>query len=83
MLSLGKTSIVEKSKFLNHFSIYTYQVYLLHWFFGSGARVLFKMGILGFYPSFIIMFLGGTFLPVLSAIIIKKYLPELKPVFGM
>lgn len=63
---------------------YSYQIYLLSWFFQSLFRILlFQMLKLGFFPAFAGMFLGGLFGPIIVVKIVEKFIPRAGVVIGL
>lgn len=83
MYSMGNNKTIQQSKWLNYYAKYTYQVYLLHWFFGVAVRVFFQYGFINYYYSYLFMFIGGVILPIFVAIIIRNHFPKLKIIIGM
>ena len=83
MSSIGRYGRIKNSKYLNSYAKYTYQVYLLHWFFCVPIRIFYKLALLSYFDAYILMFTAGTILPIFGAKIIDKYLPRMKPLIGM
>jgi len=62
-----------KSKILDSFKKYTFQIFLLHTFFSAGVRILLlKMGINSFLIHLIIETFTGIYFPVLVSVISEK-----------
>ena len=62
---------------------YSYQVYLLSWFFQIGFRRFYQLEILGYWPTFIGMLLGGILGPVIVSRLVVRSLPFFKPAIGL
>jgi len=63
---------------------YSYQIYLLSWFFQTAVRItLYEVNGLGFPVSFLAMFAAGLAGPVLVAKAVGRYLPRAGFAIGM
>ena len=64
---------IEKSKILDTFKKYTFQIYLTHTIFAVGFRILlFKLNITNYYIHFVVGLLASIYIPVLMSIISEK-----------
>jgi fucose 4-O-acetylase-like acetyltransferase len=70
--------------FLKMVSGYTFQIYLLSWFFHKGAEVVaHRFFGYGFYIVFPISFLGGLIGPIMIAKLIQRKYPRIGPAIGL
>ncbi len=71
IINLFKT--MKKSKLLNTFKQYTFQIFLMHTIFAAGIRIImFKFGIENYFVHLIIGLLFSIYIPVLVSIISNK-----------
>lgn len=64
---------IKKSKILDTFKKYTFQIYLMHTIFAAGIRIiLLKLGITNYYIHLIFGLLASIYIPVLISIISEK-----------
>lgn len=86
ILSLSLIQIYQKSK-LNIFRYidgYSYQIYLLQWFFHGFIRiVLWEVFLGGFFIFFFFNFFAGLIPPVITTKLARKYFPKLGIVIGL
>ena len=65
--------LLNKSKLLDTFKKYTFQIFLMHTIFAAGIRiVLFKIGVENYFVHFIVGLLFSIYIPVLVSTISTK-----------
>jgi len=67
-------------RFMGH---YSYQVYLLSWFFQVGFRIFYQLEIFGYWVTFALMLLGGVLGPLVVSRFISRHTPYLKSAVGL
>jgi len=83
-ISLSKYLVRRKIRIFSFIDHYSYQIYLLSWFFSTGIRIVFFQLLgLGLYPTAMLMFVAGLFLPVYLAKFIEKQMPSMKVLIGL
>lgn len=60
-----------------------YPIYLLHWFFMPGFRILYQMNLINIETTFFFMILSQLFGPLISIYIIERFLPKFKIFIGL
>lgn len=60
-----------------------YQLYLLAWFGQCAFRFLYQFGVVNYFCSVILMFLGGILGALIMTFLIEKYLPKFKVLVGL
>ena len=85
-MSFGLSQIysTQKCSFLDFMSGYSYQIYLLSWFPQTFFNIMAnKILHLGFYPSALLMFIGGLVIPLLCAKVVQTRNYRYKEIIGM
>lgn len=82
--SLMNIYSLNKFKIINFMEGYSYQIFLLSWFFESPVRILFHQ-VMGLNPYLvsILHFAAGLILPVLATKLICRYLPFFRIVISV
>ncbi|MFC1590525.1 acyltransferase family protein [Candidatus Omnitrophota bacterium] len=86
MFSFGLGYLCKNKRFplFSYIKGYSYQIFLLSWFFHTFFRVLFfQIFELGFYLTFSCMFISGLLGPVLVTKGLVKLFPMLSPALGI
>jgi surface polysaccharide O-acyltransferase-like enzyme len=68
--------------YLRIFNGFSYQIFLLSWFFQVACKMLFKIGLTGIWTTSLLMILFGMVGPVIIAMYFKRYAPQFKLVLG-
>ncbi|MFJ7727897.1 acyltransferase family protein [Neobacillus sp. NPDC097160] len=85
-MSLSFVNFLENynTKILNYIDGYSYQIYLLSWFFQTFFMILIgNVFDINYWVTPLFMFLGGLILPVLTTKVVNAYLPKLNILIGM
>lgn len=82
--SLFKVYTFNRFKILNFIEGYSYQIYLLSWFFQILVRIVFYQILgLNYYLVFVFILTSGLILPVLVTKLICKYLPSFRIIISV
>jgi len=81
--SLAIICTSKKMNFLKFIEGYTYQIFILSWFFISFSRIIcYQILGVGFYVAFPMMFFTGLLAPIFIAKLMKSYYPKYSYVIG-
>lgn len=68
---------------LNHYlNDYTYQIYLLSWFFQAAGRLIYQTGYANLAVSILVMLIGGMLLPIVTSVFTERFAPFLLVFIG-
>ncbi len=85
-LSFSLSLLCDKHRFKFLFGLLDnryYQIYLLSWFFQTGARIFYQIHIVNYPTVCFLMFAASIIFPLLITDIIERYIPKLKIFIGL